>query len=67
MLPCRLVNRHNLRYDVNHPASNKDLMKAAGVEAGSHWCPYFDPTAFRKVDQRVARDVEQSQRRLRGG
>ena len=50
VLPCRLVHSWHRRFDVDHPSSPRDLMLAAGVEVGCHWCPNFNADDFRRVD-----------------
>ena len=50
MLPCRLINKAYLEFDAQHPARAEDLIQAAAVNQGSHWCPNFNAKAFRKVE-----------------
>ena len=51
VLPCRLINKVYLEFEADHPADPVDLMQAAAVKQGSHWCPHFSAQAFRRVEE----------------
>ncbi len=48
LLPCRLINKAYLAFDLRHPAGYVDLIQAA-VSNGSQWCPNFEPESFRPL------------------
>ena len=50
VLPCRPINPTYLKFEGDHPSRPEDLMQAAAVHQGCHWCPNFSAESFRRVD-----------------
>lgn len=49
VLPCRLIERFKLRPFWEHPSRVVDLVLAAGVDSGCHWCPNFGAEASARL------------------
>lgn len=48
--PCRFIYPYIDNLQWGHPSSVPDQLQAAAVRLGCHWCPLFDPTKIKIVD-----------------
>lgn len=51
IFPCSFLNGR-FKFQTDHPAKPEDQIQAKAVESGCDWCPYFDPSQYRKIGTR---------------
>jgi len=55
LFPCKQT-RYRFRYQFDHPATVKEQIQAAAVEANCDWCPRFDVDDYRQVGIKIVRE-----------